>query len=168
MNQAQPVFDRVKDPGVILESLGLVKEDLDPQLDIEVVTTGLRDIFIPVKSEAILNNLHPNFDQIKTISIDNEVSGYHVFALGQEGDFTASCRNFAPYYDIDEESATGTSSGALAALLHKRRGRRGASSFKQGEAMGATSVIFAQIEEMDDQVVVRVGGVAAEMGVRQV
>lgn len=35
----------------------------------------------------------------------------------QEAPITAHCRNFAPLYGIDEESATGSSNGALACYL---------------------------------------------------
>ena len=44
--------------------------------------------------------------------------GYHVFALESLHGADANCRNFAPLYDIPEESATGTSNGALGCYLY--------------------------------------------------
>ncbi|WP_370738708.1 PhzF family phenazine biosynthesis protein [Vibrio spartinae] len=42
----------------------------------------------------------------------------HVFELceGNSG-LTASCRNFAPLFDIPEESTTGSANGALACYI---------------------------------------------------
>ena len=73
------------------------------------------------------------------------------------------CRNFAPLYGIDEESATGTSNGALTYYLY----RRGLVSpgktnlFVQGEAMGKPSKIYSRLtENADGSVSIRIGGSA--------
>lgn len=58
-------------------------------------------------------------DAKTAISEKYDVVGYHLFTLDIPEDAAAECRNFAPLYDIPEESATGTSSGALLSYLHR-------------------------------------------------
>ena len=63
--------------------------------------------------------MKPDFEKITAVSKKYNVIGYHVFTLETKFDSTAHCRNFAPLYDIPEESATGTSYGALSCYLFK-------------------------------------------------
>ena len=79
------------------------------------MSTGLKDILVPIKNAQLLQDLQPNFEKIKLLSQKYGVIGMHLFALSEEN---IICRNFAPLYDIDEEAATGTSNGALACYLH--------------------------------------------------
>lgn len=61
---------------------------------------------------------------------------------------TAICRNFAPLYGIHEESATGTSNGALACYLHKYGVLSSGSEeaiFEQGIYMERPLVIKAKL-----------------------
>ena len=75
---------------------------------------------------------------------------------------TARCRNFAPACGIDEESATGTSNGALTWYL-RRHGliKPGEiNCFIQGEAMGKPSMIKTIFDEKEEKPRIRVGGTA--------
>ncbi|GMA68163.1 hypothetical protein GCM10025884_17900 [Leuconostoc gelidum subsp. gelidum] len=75
---------------------------------------------VPIKSTKYLQQLDPNFNVMTELSKEQNVIGVHAFALEEGKDnITAICRNFAPLYDIDEESATGTSNCALACYLFK-------------------------------------------------
>lgn len=72
---------------------------------------------------------------------------------------TAHVRDFAPLYDIPEESATGTANAALTHYL-QQNGRipsTGDFSFLQGEAMGRPSVVATRIS---GDGVIYVGGTA--------
>ncbi len=53
---------------------------------------------------------------IAALSHKFDTIGFHVFELSHDQNITAHCRNFAPRYGINEESATGSSSGALGVL----------------------------------------------------
>ncbi len=167
MEQTSPVYDKVLDPDEILESLNLTKDDLHPDLPIQIVSTGLRDIIIPVKNLNILWGLKPDYQMIKKISIEHVVVGYHVFSLETVKNSTAHCRNFAPLYDIDEEAATGTSSGALAAYLSKHsklKDLSGSFYFEQGYCMNRPSEIVVKLEKVEDVTRVFVGGTAKLIG----
>ena len=101
---------------------GCFQGDIDYLVDdlpIQIVSTGLRDIILPVKDYARLVELKPNFNVIKRISEQFDVVGIHAFSLITDGKEDIQARNFAPLYGIEEEAATGTASGALASYLKK-------------------------------------------------
>lgn len=165
MEQASPKFFQSLETKQILDSLGLPNEALDRQFPVQIVSTGLRDILIPLKSRKELSKIAPNYEQIKKISQNFDVSGYHVFTKDSPEGFDVSCRNFAPLYDIPEEAATGTSSGALAAYLWKYDSEKNKEiRCIQGVDMGKPSEIFAKIDETDNEIhSVWVGGRAEEI-----
>lgn len=72
---------------------------------------------------------------------------------------TAVCRNFAPLYGIDEESATGTSNCALACYLYKCGIRLREYVFEQGRNLSSVSRIVVRLETSGDEILaVKVGG----------
>lgn len=117
MQQALPQFFEKINGKELVSSLGITAYDLHDELPIQAVSTGLKDIFIPLKNEEILKDLQPNMKHIEEISKKYQAVGYHVFSIAEDDQRTAVCRNFAPLYGIPEESATGTSNGALACYL---------------------------------------------------
>lgn len=119
MNQTLPQFSESVDIKEVADSLNTAITNIRKDLPVQVVSTGLRDILIPVKSMEILNGIKPDFDKITQVSRKYEAIGYHLFALDSLNHSNAYCRNFAPLYHIPEESATGTSNGALACYLLK-------------------------------------------------
>lgn len=113
-----------------------------PDMPIEIVSTGLPDIIMPVATVEDLNALQPDMDALSDLSRDLNVVGVHAFAIADDG-FTAHVRNFGPLYGIPEESATGTANAALTHYLY-RRGLitpPATCRFMQGEAMQRPSVI---------------------------
>lgn len=117
-------------------------------LKAQIVSTGLPDIILPVKSLAKLNGLSPDFKALANLSETYNVTGVHAFTL-EGDDATAHTRNFAPLFDIDEEAATGTASGALTFYLYKNKliGNHSQSLFIQGEAMKRPSKIITNIHD---------------------
>jgi len=122
-----------------------------------IVSTGLKDILIPVKSREILNNINANLNMIKKISLEKNVVGYHIYTIDENKLYT---RNFAPAVGIDEECATGTSNGALGFLLFKNGIVSNQMEIIQGEAMNERSLIFVKIINNYNTIDVRVGGKA--------
>lgn len=101
----------------ILESLNINFEDLG---DIKMVKaySGLWDLMINIKNHSILSNIAPNFEKVKEVSEKLSVVSFHLYALDNSRSSSENlkiyARNLAPIVDIPEESATGTSNGALA------------------------------------------------------
>lgn len=86
---------------------------------VQIVSTGLKDIMLPIDSQEHLIAMLPNFDMMAQLSKELDIVGVHAFTLMNSPDITAICRNFAPLYGINEESATETSNCALACYLFK-------------------------------------------------
>jgi len=128
-------------------------------LPIQVVSTGMKEIFLPVKDVETLNNLKPNFEEIIEFSIKHNVIGIHAFALSDEVD--AYGRNFAPIVGINEESATGTSNGALGCYLYEYVKKKKEYILRQGYSMNLPSEIKTNLEYKDNAITkVFVGGSA--------
>ncbi|WDE01324.1 PhzF family phenazine biosynthesis protein [Thalassomonas actiniarum] len=134
------------------------------KLPIEVVSTGLPDVIIPVPN-GYLDVIVPDDELIAGFCKKHKVVGFHVFELcDPESELTASCRNFAPLFGISEESATGSSSGALACYLTEHLTLGSDYVFEQGRAMNCTSIITASVKSDNSTVInVKVGGFASNI-----
>jgi PhzF family phenazine biosynthesis protein len=160
MQQSQPrIYGELKEKKQIADSLntdekliGLPNYDIAPT----IVSTGLKDILVPVSSREVLNSLDADFKMIEDISYENDVVGYHVFTIDNGRVYA---RNFAPRVGIDEECATGTSNGALGSLLFSK-GFSNQMEVIQGESMNQKSLIFVRIDSHNDIMDVYVGGKA--------
>ena len=113
-----------------------------PDLPVEIISTGLPDIIMPVNSLEDLNALRPDMEALAELTRELDVVGVHAVALSDDG-YIGHVRNFAPRYDIPEESATGTANAALTHYL-LRQGiitENASCRFLQGEAMQRPSVV---------------------------
>ncbi|QRV24967.1 PhzF family phenazine biosynthesis protein [Marinomonas foliarum] len=130
-------------------------------LPIQTISTGLIDLMVPVPY-GVLDCLEVDNDAITHFCQQHECVGFHVFEMNPpEAFYTASCRNFAPAVGIPEESATGSSSGALACYLHRHFGYQQA-IFEQGRAMKMPSCLVTQLAiENGELTQVQVGGEGA-------
>lgn len=128
--------------------------DLSPaaqsvDLQSAIVKAGLADILLPVNSKEALDQAKQNREAVIQLSRDFGLVGVHMFYCPETGEPTAHCRNFAPLFGIDEESATGTSNAALLYYLHRlgRVATDNVNTILQGEAMGKPSRIYGKIAD---------------------
>lgn len=140
MTQNNPLFYEVLSSTELTDCFDI--KAIDPSRPIQVVSTGLKDILIPIKSAAELHKLQPDFEHIKAVCQHYRVIGMHLYAF--DGD-SIICRNFAPLYDINEEAATGTSNSALACYLHKHHPQKETYVFEQGHTLGSPSEIWVKL-----------------------
>lgn len=119
----------------------------DNPLPVQIVSTGLPDIIYPVASIEALDALAPDMPALTELSRELNVVGVHAFALSDDG-YTTHVRNFAPLYDIPEESATGTANAALTYYLYHNGiiPAAGKCTFMQGETMGRPSVVSTELK----------------------
>ena len=146
MEMATPeIIGEIGDTGRLAQ---IMKCKAAATLPTQIVSTGLPDIIYPVSSVEALNSLAPDMEALSAFSDELKVVGVHAFALSSDG-FTAHVRNFAPLYDIPEESATGTANAALTYYLYKHGIIAGDASctFMQGEAMQRPSVVETEIKD---------------------
>lgn len=165
MEQAPPKdFGEVKYMEQLLEcfnigidSLGIGDEYIKPT----IISTGLKDIFLPINSKEILDNLEVDFNKLKEVSNVLEVIGVHAFYIPGANFTRVYTRNFAPAVGINEEAATGTSNGGLIYFLKSRGYLYGNEIISiQGEAMNRPSYIYCKIDENDGGYSVKIGGKA--------
>ncbi|HQO09419.1 MAG TPA: PhzF family phenazine biosynthesis protein [Clostridiales bacterium] len=168
MDQNLPEYYETIDKNEIAESLEIPVEAICSELPVQVVSTGLKDIIVPVRSLKKLLEIRPYFHKIAEVSRKYDGAGYHVFATETKNNSTAHCRNFAPLYDIPEESATGTASGALACYMFKygiiNEEQAENIIFEQGYYMGSPSEISASLEIMNRNITgVKIGGISGDL-----
>ncbi|SCY62694.1 PhzF family phenazine biosynthesis protein [Alkaliphilus peptidifermentans] len=132
--------------GIDIKDIGIDGFHLTPQ----VVTTGLEDIIFPVKKLEVLKEIKPNMNKLADVCRELDIIGIHCFTTETlDSGAHAHCRNFAPLVGINEEAATGTSSGALAYYLIENNiyplSNSRSFTFEQGFVMNRPSRIHATI-----------------------
>lgn len=165
MEQNRPAYLEVLDSDIFT---GCIERNfIDHRFPIQIVSTGLNDVMLPVDSVEHLEQLSPDFEMIANMSKEKEVVGVHAFTIIKESDVTAICRNFAPLYGIDEESATGTANCALACYLFKYCKQQSQYVFEQGHNMGDISRIVVNLSYHENVIdSVFVGGYGYLLGKR--
>ena len=146
MQMAAPcIVATLAEPGSVYEALGV--SGYQPALPVQVVSTGLPDLMIPLPDVSTLQSLQPDMAAIEALTRQLEIVSFHPFAFGGDS-YTAHVRDFAPLYGIPEESATGTANAALTYYLQQCGcvGAVAECAFIQGEAMDRPSVIATRID----------------------
>lgn len=157
MQQNSPQYEEVLNKNIFEKCLNVSL--IDEAMPIQIVSTGLRDIILPIKDLDSLNNMILNFEEMKAITKKFNTIGVHAFSLLDDGDKNAICRNFAPLYGINEESATGTANCALACYLDKYGIKNKEYVFEQGYNLNSVSKITVRLERsLEDIINVQVGG----------
>lgn len=157
MEQNCPTYFDVLKPDMVK---GCMEEHvISREFPIQIISTGLKDVMLPITSQEEIMAMTPDFKAITDLSRELDVVGIHAFALTDSSDITAVCRNFAPLYGINEESATGTSNCALASYLFKYYEKKSEYIFEQGHVLGEISRIVVHIDYHEDMIdAVYVGG----------
>lgn len=146
MQMAKPrIMATIPKTEEIYHALGVA--GYQPTMPVQKVSTGLPDIMVPLANVATLQSLQPDMEAVKEITRCHEAVSIHAFAFGDDG-YTAHVRDFAPLYDIPEESATGTANASLTYYLQQCGclGKEAQCSFIQGEAMGRPSVVATRLQ----------------------
>ena len=148
MQQPKPKFSEI----VPKEELKLCFKSVkfNENLTAQVVSTGIREIFLPVESVEELNNLEPNFDNMILLAKKYNTIGIHAFAFSRDVD--AYGRNFAPVVGVLEESATGTSNGALASYLYTYKNEKKDFVLRQGYSMNQPSEIIVNLDLINREI----------------
>jgi trans-2,3-dihydro-3-hydroxyanthranilate isomerase len=169
MSQPGPEFlgtiEAPEDIHEIAGALGLAKGALKgAQCPIQVVSTGLPVIIVPVRSLTAVKSIVPNGLEINELCERHGAKGVMVFTtITVEEMSTVHTRMFAPPIGVLEDPATGSASGALGAYLvhHGVVEVRPITEIiaEQGYEVDRPSRIFIQVESDDDEIQrVKVGG----------
>lgn len=123
MTQGKPVLGTAiedsDEQADIARALGLAREDLDESLPIQVISTGLPFLAVPIRALADLRNCRVNAALLTEIYTKLEATGCCPFTREtiEVGTARAHLRMFAPDDNIPEDPATGSAAGALGAYL---------------------------------------------------
>jgi len=112
-------IDDSQEQAEVARALGLAREDLDENLPIQVITTGLSCLAVPVRSLADLRDCRVNGTLLAEIYLRHGGAGCHAFTREtlEVGAARAHARFFAPADNIPEDPATGSACGALGGYL---------------------------------------------------
>jgi trans-2,3-dihydro-3-hydroxyanthranilate isomerase len=145
MTQRSPQFGAdVRDRAAIAMALGLGEDDLAPGLPVQVVSTGLNHLIVPLRSLDALGRARANHDLFPDAVKDLGVHWAYLFTTDTPGTIAAArTRLLAPGM---EDAATGSAAGPLGAYL-VRYGlhRSGAIEIEQGIEMGRPSRITVDV-----------------------
>jgi len=170
MTQSEPEFSSyIEDVKPLCDILGITEDEVGIEgfsLNPMIISTGLKDIMFPIKSLDTLKRINPNFESLKKYTDDLNLVGLHAFTLETENHTSSvATRNFGPSVGIDEESATGTSNGALCAYLMKHNVLPFQDtltiSCEQGYYMDNPSKIICKGEISSNDFIIKVGGVGS-------
>jgi trans-2,3-dihydro-3-hydroxyanthranilate isomerase len=112
-------IDDAQEQAEVARALGIAREDLDETLPIQVITTGLSCLVVPIRSLADLRDIRVNATLLADIYTRHGGTGCHAFTREtlEVGESRAHARFFAPADNIPEDPATGSACGALGAYL---------------------------------------------------
>jgi trans-2,3-dihydro-3-hydroxyanthranilate isomerase len=169
MTQPKPEFlgpvEETEDLYKIAGALGLAKYVIaDTKWPIEVVSTGLPVMIVPVRTLTAVRSIRPDASAIMDVCRRFGANGIMVFTtVTVEPSATVHTRMFAPSIGILEDPATGSASGALGAYLVQNGVVDVAPTTEiiaeQGYAIDRPSRIFVQVDSDDDIIQsVKVGG----------
>jgi trans-2,3-dihydro-3-hydroxyanthranilate isomerase len=169
MTQRAPQFLTelpLDDVGHLARGLGIETQDLlSAGLPTQLVSTGLPQLMVPVRSLAAIQAIELKLDILHTICERYETHSIYAFTCET---VTASAhvhtRLFAPLAGVLEDAATGSASGALGAYLVHHRVFGGEAEVihlenEQGYEMGRPSRILIEVSRNGGAISrVRVGG----------
>lgn len=169
MTQPKPEFlgpvDAIEDVYKIASALGLPKYAItDMKWPIEVVSTGLPVLIVPLRTLTAVRSIQLNAPAIVDVCSQFGANGVMAFTtVTVEPSATVHARMFAPSIGILEDPATGSAGGALGAYLVQNGAADVAPTteiiVEQGYEIERPSQIFVRVESDDDIIqTVKVGG----------
>jgi trans-2,3-dihydro-3-hydroxyanthranilate isomerase len=162
MTQKEAVFKPAKiDKKKLASALGLSPKDLDTQLQPELVSTGIFNLMVPLRSRAALGKIVMNMIELRRLQGKNATMAY-CFALGGNG--KAFSRGMLPW-ELYEDAATGSAAGSLGAYL-VRNGKLAPGhtlTIFQGAEMGRPSQLEVEVTQSGKKLVPRVSGAAVKI-----
>lgn len=164
MTQNDPVFGSTHDRASIAHVTGIPLDDIDPELPIQTVSTGLPFTILPIRNLSAMSRLAINQQRLGEYLANT--GGKFLYCVTRET-MDASARLHARMLTYGaEDPATGSAAGCAAAWLVKHGLAHSDERvlIEQGIEMHRPSRIFVRASQRNDRVVnVRVGGNVVEV-----
>jgi trans-2,3-dihydro-3-hydroxyanthranilate isomerase len=156
-----PTFGPEFSPATIAPMLGIDPRDIADRFPIQIVSTGLPFIMVPLQNLRALQKIKLDRDRYDALVENIEAKGIFVFcAETRSPQHQFSARMFAPAWGIPEDPATGSGNGCLAAYLIEHHVVESPLSIavEQGNDMGRSSLIYLDAVSSAAGTVIQVGG----------
>jgi trans-2,3-dihydro-3-hydroxyanthranilate isomerase len=162
MTQQPPEFGAQLAHDRLAAVLGLEESALDTDWPVQIVSTGLPTIVVPLADRATLTDIEVDREAYDDVTGDREAKNVLAFCPDPRSDGNDfAVRVFAPFYGVPEDPATGSSNGCLAGYLarHRYTGSESVSArVEQGYEMGRASLVHLETSDDGGEVEVEVGG----------
>jgi len=139
------------DPAQVLPAVGLTAADAHPELPIQLMSTGLPQVVVPLANTAALERARA--DAARMTAVLEPLGSDMLYLTVLDGERAQSRAFYLDFQGANEDPATGSAAGSVTGYAHAR-GLASRLHIEQGVAMGRPSVLHAEIE--DDGI--RVGG----------
>lgn len=159
MTQQPPEFGEELDHAMLADVLSLGEDALDTAWPVQVVSTGLPTIVVPLADRAALEQAEIDRQAYDAVVEEWDAKNVLVFCPEPRDDANdLAVRVFAPFYGVPEDPATGSSNGCLAGYLAQHGYNDGEDldlRVEQGYEMGRPSLLHLRA---DREGTVEVGG----------
>lgn len=164
MTQLPPVFGAVfEDRRLAARAAALAPEDLRDDVPMQLVSTGLPHLMVPVRDVEVLRRASRVADAVGEVC--KATGGESMYLFAETGD-GVTARMFDWEAGVGEDPATGSAAGPLGAYLarYELAGMPGAVRIRQGEQVGRPSLLEVEVRAGTDAGQVVVGGGVALVG----
>ena len=162
MRQLEPTFGEVFEPEIISEILGLKVEEINSKYPIEVVSTGLPTIIVPIRKLSSVRKASINTQKYLEFTsniIPQTILIFSSQTISEQNDLNV--RFFAERFGIAEDPATGSANGCLGGYLIKHKyfqKEKIELRIEQGFEIGRPSLILFKGEKKGKEIIIHVGG----------
>jgi len=161
MRQPEPVFLDTHDRSAVAAALGLKPDQIEADLPLQTVSTGLPFVIVPLKHLSTLQSLQVNLERVYDyLKWDRPIRRDFYYVTRDTGDSRVGLRARS-IYPTGEDPATGSAAGCTSAWMVKNGIARSEETVlvRQGVEMNRPSDIFVRANKTGENVTnVRVGG----------
>lgn len=162
MKQVNPTFGETHDASDFANFLGLDLDDIDQRYPVQEVSTGFPFFIVPLKTRKALERSQLQKEPFLKYVEGTEAKAPIIFCPEPRSpNNQLACRMYGTYFNIEEDPATGSANGCLAAYLARYRYLGGPSidvKIEQGYEMGRPSLLYLRSTDYGEHVDVNVGG----------
>jgi trans-2,3-dihydro-3-hydroxyanthranilate isomerase len=162
MRQKPPTFGRTFDRGRVAKVLGLNASDIDPEFPVQLVSTGVPFVLVPLRSLKAIRGIR--IDQAALAKLFKETDTTLIFPFTRETyskKNQLNARGLGLPDTIQEDPATGSANGCLAGYLvkHSFFGKPEIDiRVEQGYEVNRRSLLLLRAKKAQNGIEVNVGG----------
>jgi len=164
MTQQKPAFGHVLDKGDLAECLGIGEDDLLDDAPVQVVSTGIPFLMVPVRGLDVLEKVQVHPIRFRQVLENIGVDAAYLFCMGGfEPDADAHGRLFSSTIGT-EDPFTGSAAGCMGAYIAHYGFRPGPFyTVEQGHIMGRPGTGVVEVQGSPDAIEsIKVGGCAVK------